>query len=115
MKQRIRDVIRPDKSLGHSDTQERKPVLAGGQDTSDLLRSNMDSTEVKDSLAVVSFEQTVQYSSSSSSVTTSTSIGEETCSECNDERKEMIQQMQMKFKDLDDNDAMEMKRYFGVW
>jgi selenoprotein W-related protein len=32
VKQRIRDVIRPDKSLGHSDTKERKSVLAGGQD-----------------------------------------------------------------------------------
>jgi len=122
VKQRIRDVIQPDKSLGHSDTHERKAARktepAGGQNGSDSdpLRRATESNEIKDSLAILSFEQTVQYSSSSSSsVTTSPSIGEEKCSECNDERKEMIQKMQMQFKDLDDDDAMEMKRYFGVW
>jgi selenoprotein W-related protein len=122
VKQRIRDVIQPDKSLGHSDTHERKAARktepAGGQNGSDSdpLRRATESNEIKDSLAILSFEQTVQYSSSSSSsVTTSPSIGEEKCSECNDERKEMIRKMQMQFKDLDDDDAMEMKRYFGVW
>jgi selenoprotein W-related protein len=123
VKQRIRDAIRPEKSLGHSDTDERKAsreyeqVDMSNDSVTEASKNNTVSVEDQDSqspVTIVSFEETVQYTSSSSSIT-STSIIEEKCEECNDERKNMVLEMQMKFKDLDDDDTMEMRRYFGVW
>ena len=110
VKQRIRDLIRPDKSLGHSDSDNRKG--AGQMEQLSQLQQSDSAPAVVESLSTsttVTFAKTVQSLSLGTSET-----GEETCEECDDARKKRVQEIQMQFMDIDDEDAQEMRRFYGV-
>eukprot|EP00590_Aulacoseira_subarctica_P009505 CAMPEP_0172429174 /NCGR_PEP_ID=MMETSP1064-20121228/49419_1 /TAXON_ID=202472 /ORGANISM="Aulacoseira subarctica , Strain CCAP 1002/5" /LENGTH=262 /DNA_ID=CAMNT_0013174415 /DNA_START=186 /DNA_END=974 /DNA_ORIENTATION=- len=111
VKQRIRDLIRPEKSLGHSDSDNRKGAGKQVEQLSQLQQSDSAAAAVESlsTSTTATFAKTVQ---SFSIETYETS--EETCEECEDARKKRVQEIQMQFVDIDDEDAQEMRRFYGV-
>ena len=113
VKQRIRDWIRPERSLGHSDTEDRKK----GQQEQQVNPHNKISIQPEEQddaekrTTTVSVTESIEYTTSTSIIS---STGEEKCDECIDERKEFVKQIQTQFSDIDDNEAQEMKRFYGV-
>ena len=99
VKQRIRDVINPEKSLGHSDAPAREQEKT--------KESIVETKKGETSGIKITYEET--------SISTITTTDDQSCTECTEEKRQAVRSMQIQFEELTDEEAEDMRRQYGVW